>query len=92
VRQWRYKPTLINGRAVEVDTHITVIYQLYLCGFYWGVVCQRLGTREELKSGSQPLKRQPPKKSRNYFSARPGLLNPATRSLFGSPCAAAAVQ
>ena len=29
VRQWRYKPTLLNGRAVEVDTHITVIYKLY---------------------------------------------------------------
>jgi protein TonB len=29
VRQWRYKPTLLNGHAVEVDTHITVIYKLY---------------------------------------------------------------
>ena len=28
VRQWRYKPTYLNGRAVEVDTHITVIYKL----------------------------------------------------------------
>jgi protein TonB len=28
VRQWRYKPTLLNGRPVEVDTHITVIYKL----------------------------------------------------------------
>jgi TonB family protein len=28
VRQWRYKPTLLNGRAVEVDTHITIIYKL----------------------------------------------------------------
>jgi protein TonB len=28
VRQWRYKPTFLNGRAVEVDTHITVIYRL----------------------------------------------------------------
>jgi periplasmic protein TonB len=28
VSQWRYKPTLLNGRAVEVDTHITVIYKL----------------------------------------------------------------
>ncbi len=28
VRQWRYKPTLLNGHAVEVDTHITVIYRL----------------------------------------------------------------
>jgi TonB family protein len=28
VRQWRYQPTLLNGRAVEVDTHITVIYRL----------------------------------------------------------------
>jgi hypothetical protein len=32
----------------------------------WGVVCERLDTREELKIGSQPSKRQPPKKSRNY--------------------------
>jgi TonB family protein len=28
VRQWRYKPTLLNGHPVEVDTHITVIYKL----------------------------------------------------------------
>jgi len=25
---WRYRPTILNGRAVEVDTHITVIYTL----------------------------------------------------------------
>jgi hypothetical protein len=28
VRQWRYRPTYLNGRPVEVDTHITVIYTL----------------------------------------------------------------
>lgn len=28
VRQWRYTPTLLNDRPVEVDTHITVIYSL----------------------------------------------------------------
>jgi periplasmic protein TonB len=28
VRQWRYKPTFLNGRPVEVDTHVTVIYKL----------------------------------------------------------------
>ncbi len=28
VRQWRYKPTILNGHPVEVDTHITVIYKL----------------------------------------------------------------
>lgn len=28
VRQWQYTPTILNGRAVEVDTHITVIYSL----------------------------------------------------------------
>jgi protein TonB len=28
VRQWRYKPTVLNGLPVEVDTHITVIYKL----------------------------------------------------------------
>jgi TonB family protein len=28
VRQWRYKPTFLNGRPVEVDTHISVIYKL----------------------------------------------------------------
>jgi len=28
VRQWRYKRTFLNGRPVEVDTHITVIYKL----------------------------------------------------------------
>lgn len=26
VLQWRYKPTILNGQAVEVDTYITVIY------------------------------------------------------------------
>lgn len=28
VRQWRYKPTFLNGNPVEVDTHITVIYKI----------------------------------------------------------------
>ncbi|GAC1622029.1 MAG: hypothetical protein PVS2B2_01640 [Candidatus Acidiferrum sp.] len=28
VSQWRYKPTLLNGQAVEVDTLITVIYSM----------------------------------------------------------------
>jgi periplasmic protein TonB len=28
VRQWRYRPTILNGQPVEVDTHITVIYTL----------------------------------------------------------------
>jgi len=28
VREWRYRPTILNGRAIEVDTHITVIYTL----------------------------------------------------------------
>jgi periplasmic protein TonB len=28
VRQWRYKPTLLNGQPVEIDTFITVIYTL----------------------------------------------------------------
>lgn len=28
VRQWRYKPTLLNGSPVEVDTVITVVYTL----------------------------------------------------------------
>jgi periplasmic protein TonB len=28
VRQWRYKPTFLNGNPVEVDTRITVIYKL----------------------------------------------------------------
>jgi protein TonB len=28
VRQWRYKPTLLNGEPVEVDTSITVIYMV----------------------------------------------------------------
>jgi TonB family protein len=28
VRKWRYKPTLINGQAVDVDTTIDVIFQL----------------------------------------------------------------
>ncbi len=28
VRQWHYRPTLLNGQAVEVETYITVIFQL----------------------------------------------------------------
>ena len=28
VGQWRYKPTLLNGQPVEIDTFITVIYAL----------------------------------------------------------------
>jgi protein TonB len=28
VKQWRYKPTLLNGEPVEVDTTISVIYTL----------------------------------------------------------------
>jgi outer membrane biosynthesis protein TonB len=28
VRQWRYTPTLLNGQQVEVDTYITVIYNM----------------------------------------------------------------
>jgi TonB family C-terminal domain len=28
VEQWRYKPTYLNGRPVEIDTFITVIYTL----------------------------------------------------------------
>lgn len=28
VRQWRYKPTYLNGQPVEIDTFITVVYTL----------------------------------------------------------------
>ena len=28
VRQWRYRPTILNGQAVEVETVITVIYKI----------------------------------------------------------------
>jgi periplasmic protein TonB len=28
VSQWRYRPTILNGQAVEVDTTITVVYTL----------------------------------------------------------------
>ena len=28
VRQWRYRPTMLSGQPVEVDTHITVIYTM----------------------------------------------------------------
>jgi TonB family protein len=28
VRQWRYRPTMLNGEPVEIDTTITVIFQL----------------------------------------------------------------
>jgi outer membrane biosynthesis protein TonB len=28
VQQWHYKPTYLNGQAMEVDTYITVMYIL----------------------------------------------------------------
>jgi protein TonB len=28
VREWRYRPTILSGRSIEIDTHITVIYTL----------------------------------------------------------------
>jgi len=28
VRQWRYRPTALNGQPVEIDTYITVIYTM----------------------------------------------------------------
>jgi len=28
VSQWHYKPTILNGQPVEIDTHITVIYTM----------------------------------------------------------------
>jgi protein TonB len=29
VEQWRYKPTYLNGQAVEIDTFITVVYTMH---------------------------------------------------------------
>jgi protein TonB len=29
VRQWRYRPTILNGEPVEVETYVTVIFQLH---------------------------------------------------------------
>jgi periplasmic protein TonB len=29
VRQWRYRPTMLNGEPVEVDTTITVMFRLH---------------------------------------------------------------
>jgi protein TonB len=28
VEQWLYKPTVLNGQPVEIDTYITVIYNM----------------------------------------------------------------
>jgi protein TonB len=28
VAQWRYRPTILNGEPVEVDTYITVVFRL----------------------------------------------------------------
>ncbi len=28
VHEWRYRPTILDGQAVEIDTYITVIYSL----------------------------------------------------------------
>jgi len=28
VREWRYRPSILDGRPVEVDTHITIVYRL----------------------------------------------------------------
>jgi protein TonB len=27
VKQWRYKPTLLHGKAVEVDSTVSVVFQ-----------------------------------------------------------------
>ncbi len=29
VRQWRYRPTMLNGELVEVETSITIVFQLH---------------------------------------------------------------
>lgn len=29
VRQWRYRPTMLDGEPVEVETTITVVFQLH---------------------------------------------------------------
>ena len=47
VRQWRYKPYLLNGQPVEVETTITVIFALT----NWDVGKARLGKRQELDNG-----------------------------------------
>jgi protein TonB len=28
VQQWHYKPTILNGQPVEIDTYITVVYTM----------------------------------------------------------------
>jgi len=28
VQQWRYKPTILDGQPVEIDTFITVVYTM----------------------------------------------------------------
>ena len=28
VSRWQFTPTILNGQAVEIDTHITVIYSI----------------------------------------------------------------
>jgi TonB family protein len=28
VQQWHYRPTYLNGQAVEIDTYITVVYTM----------------------------------------------------------------
>jgi len=28
IKQWRYKPTMLNGEPVEVDTTISVVFSL----------------------------------------------------------------
>jgi Gram-negative bacterial TonB protein C-terminal len=28
VKQWRYQPTLLNGKAVEVDTRVVITFSL----------------------------------------------------------------
>jgi len=30
VSQWRYRPTILNGQPVEIDTFITVVYTMQL--------------------------------------------------------------
>ena len=56
VRQWRYKPTLLNGEPVEVDTTVSVVFKLEESG---GKVDSREHTQEAVKP-AQPTDNQKP--------------------------------
>ena len=62
VRQWRYRPTMLNGEPVEVETSITVIFRLH----------EVTAARRQLKKGRRNRCFGPCNSRRGSSPAAPG--------------------